>query len=252
MREFDAALALLQESYELYDRLGHSTDAARIHQNIGVIKARNGDIHGGIAIMQHALRDVRTYGSVLEESRILIELASAHDRLGQHDEAVRLSEQAIDLKRQLKDISGMVNAMGINAVALAHLERLADAIALYERALEIAERHGLSYELLQLRLGYADTLEDIERFDDALEVYRIIVDTQRSAVPVQSYAMVLLDCVGMLTKSTKLPPVDVQVQLEKYRERMIETIADPGFNDASRASIISEWKQITNTELMSQ
>jgi tetratricopeptide (TPR) repeat protein len=251
LKEFDAALALLQESYDLYDRLGHSTDAARIHQNIGVIKARGGDLHGAIAIMTHALRDVRTYGSVLEESRVLIELASAYDRLGQFDEAVRLSEQAVDLKRQLKDVTGLVNAYGVHALALASMGRLTDSVTVYEHAIETATQHGLSYELLQLRLGYVDVLEDLERFDDAFAVYQIIVDTHRAAIPLQSYVQVLLECVGMLTKSTKLPAAEVRSQVETYRQRLRETLADPAIADDARTAFLTSWKQITNTELMS-
>jgi DNA-binding CsgD family transcriptional regulator len=134
------------------------------------------DMPGAIASRRRAVDLRRDAGDTLKQGESLALLAMAFITAGQRDEARRASQAAIDLLAPLPPGRGL--ALAYRTCALLHQfnHDLADAIALAERAIALAEQVGDAQSLAMAfdTLGVASMYDDYERGRRYLEHARAI------------------------------------------------------------------------------
>jgi len=92
--------------------------------------------------LEAAVRASHHLGDRQAEANHLGNLGLAHAELGEMSEAIATYERALELAREIGDRRGEGNRLGKLGLAYAELGRMRDAIAYYERALEIAREIG--------------------------------------------------------------------------------------------------------------
>ncbi|MFI9388957.1 ATP-binding protein [Kutzneria sp. NPDC052558] len=122
-----------------------------------------------IEIHELGVQSAAVLGDPIIESRMLVQLAAAYLRLGQHDTAARWGVPALERAEAAGHWASEATARETLG-AVAHGQgRLEDALGHYRRALSLSEEHGQTRGgvLLSTYLGYL--LRDLNRFPEAVE-----------------------------------------------------------------------------------
>ncbi|MBW4653736.1 MAG: CHAT domain-containing protein [Kaiparowitsia implicata GSE-PSE-MK54-09C] len=114
-----------------------------------------------------------------EEARILLMTGNTHEALGDYDQAIDLQQQAIALRRQLQDQSGVATALTALGNTHSRQQNREEAIAAYEEALEIwqvldnrAETEHLLDRLGSLYSVTSQIQSAIDVFEQSLAIKR--------------------------------------------------------------------------------
>jgi CHAT domain-containing protein len=113
-----------------------------------------------------------------EEARILLMTGNTHDALGDYDQAIDLQQQAIALRRQLQDQSGVATAL--TALGNTHNRRQdrEEAIAAYEEALEI-------WQALDNRAETAHVLDRLGNFYSVTSQIQSAIDVYEQSLAIK-------------------------------------------------------------------
>jgi diguanylate cyclase (GGDEF)-like protein len=118
-RQLDRALSLNAEALAIATRVQDYAALARAHNTQGILLDDKGDTEGERREMQTAIGYARRAGAKSFESLYLANLADVYLKSGEFKTALALSEQALPLTRELKDVSGETVALA--NIGLAHI-----------------------------------------------------------------------------------------------------------------------------------
>ncbi|HJV95316.1 MAG TPA: diguanylate cyclase, partial [Albitalea sp.] len=118
-KQVDRAFSLNAEALALAERARDFTTIGRVHNLQGILLDEQGDREGERREMEAAIANARRGGAKADEALYLANLADSYLKNAQYKTALTLSEQALPLARELRDVSGETVAL-IN-IGLAHI-----------------------------------------------------------------------------------------------------------------------------------
>ena len=163
--DLDAAALCFEQAGPLYESADALLDAARVLNNLGILRYLQGDWHAAIAAFDRFRDLVQRLGNIDETASALNNLGSLFRDTGQLDRADQRLEEALLLTRryQLARLEPMV--LGNLAEVAAVGGRTQRAEELYAQAIQLSSHLGIESEqveawrrLAQLRLDNRDTL----------------------------------------------------------------------------------------------
>lgn len=156
---WDEADALYQESRFRYETMGSSEKALASLVNLGVLRARRGDLSGGRSLLEQALGRARQLGSVRGRTTILLGLALVATREGRIGEARRHLLAAMREARRTGARRAKLLALEIYGELCLQRGRLGRADRVFRAGLRHAEvvapRGDLHFEILRRRADLA-------------------------------------------------------------------------------------------------
>jgi diguanylate cyclase (GGDEF)-like protein len=139
-KQLERALSLNAEALAIGERARDMTALARAHNVQGILLDEKGDREGERRELQAAIAHARQSGAKQLESLYLANLADVYLKSGEYKTALALSEQALPLTRELKDVSGETVALaniGLAHISMKNFEigkrHVAEAIAIDEK-----------------------------------------------------------------------------------------------------------------------
>ena len=134
------AIALYQQSLELYEKIGNVGGKAASLHNLAVIYANRGDVGEAIALYQQSLELYEKIGDVQGKAASLHQLAGIYANRGDVEKAIALYQQSLELEEKIGNVQG-------KAASFAMLgQLLADEKGDFEQALNYLQQ---SLEILQ-------------------------------------------------------------------------------------------------------
>jgi diguanylate cyclase (GGDEF)-like protein len=141
-KQLDRALSLNAEALAIAERANDFTARGRAHNVQGILLDERGDREGERREMQAAIDDARRAGAKSDESLFLANLADFYLKSGQYKTALTLSEQALPLARELKDVNGETVALANIGLAHISLGNLQVGKRFVNESIAIDERRG--------------------------------------------------------------------------------------------------------------
>jgi tetratricopeptide (TPR) repeat protein/transcriptional regulator with XRE-family HTH domain len=138
----DQALAYYASSRTLYQRLGNWVGEAKLHQNLGVLAARQGRYADALEYAEQALRMYQAIGDKACEAEALNDVGWCHGLLGDYQQARAFCHQTLTLSTETGYRSIEGNAWDSLGYAEHHLGNVAEAVVCYQRALSIFQESG--------------------------------------------------------------------------------------------------------------
>ena len=118
-KQLDRAFSLNAEAMAFAERAHDFTTIGRVRNLQGILLDQRGDREGERREMEAAIVNARRGGAKADEALYLANLADFYLKSGEYKTALALSEQALPLARELRDVSGETVAL-IN-IGLAHI-----------------------------------------------------------------------------------------------------------------------------------
>lgn len=102
-------------SLDLLDRTAHSQGACEVRCRLGRLRTRNGDVAGGLALLEHAVEEADRLGGTQERLWTAQALSEAHEVSGRHDEALRWYKRYHELERAMFNDRSERRLLGLQA-----------------------------------------------------------------------------------------------------------------------------------------
>jgi tetratricopeptide (TPR) repeat protein len=187
--EVDEAIALYNQSLEIFERIGDVQGKATTLHNLGYIYANKGEVDQAIALYNQSLEIEEPIGNVQGKAVTLHNLGYIYTDKGEVDKAIRLYNQSLEIKERIGDVQGKAATLNDLGYIYADKGEVDQAIALYNQSLEINERignvQGKAATLHNLGFVYAnkgDVDEAIRLYNQSLEISQRIGHVRNQAM----------------------------------------------------------------------
>ncbi|NDJ20862.1 tetratricopeptide repeat protein [Nostoc sp. B(2019)] len=140
--EVDEAIALYDQSLELWERIGDVQGKAATLHNLGYIYANKGEVDQAIALYNQSLEIEECIGNVQGKATTLHNLGYIYTDKGEVDQAIALYNQSFEIKERIGDVQGKAATLNDLGYIYADKGEVDKAIALYNQSLQINERIG--------------------------------------------------------------------------------------------------------------
>jgi len=187
------AIALYQQSLELYEKIGNVQGKAASLHCLAIIYANRGEVEKAIALYQQSLELKEKIGDVQGKAASLHQLAGIYANRGEVEKAIALYQQSLELQEKIGNVQGKAASLHNLAGIYANRGEVEQAIALYQQSLELQEKignvQGKAASLHQLAGIYANRGEvekAIALYQQSLELQEKIGNVQGKAA---SFAM---------------------------------------------------------------
>jgi class 3 adenylate cyclase/tetratricopeptide (TPR) repeat protein len=167
-----AAAGLLERSRNLYATRGHTHAAARVTALLGHVRWQHGQIDVGIAEMEEAYAVLAQDEPDEDLGDLAAELARLHFFKGNHEEAARWIEPALEIAERLALPELLSQALNTKHLVLASTGRPEESVALLRHALAIALDNDRLRAALRAYFNLAHESAIRDRFADARVVDR--------------------------------------------------------------------------------
>jgi diguanylate cyclase (GGDEF)-like protein len=153
-KQIDRARSVNAEALQIATAAQDDAALGRVHNAEGILRDELGDREGERREMQAAIDSARRAGARLDESLYLANLADFYLKSGQYKTALALSEQALPITRELRDVSGETVALANIGLAQISMKNIAVGKRFVDDAIAIDEHRGSI-------TGVAATLHDL-------------------------------------------------------------------------------------------
>ncbi len=136
------------------------------------IQRHHGDMANAKTTITEAIRLSRMSGDSNKVADYLHAKARLYLPAGAFDEALRLSQQAFDLYRQVDNPSGQVNTLNAMGLIQRQMGNKEEALAYYEKCYELGREHSHRKAFLGIISNLAIAHQNLERYDKAIALYR--------------------------------------------------------------------------------
>ncbi|MBB2946594.1 DNA-binding SARP family transcriptional activator [Actinoplanes lutulentus] len=133
-----------------------------------------------LALLAAALEVFDEYRMLLEQALTHINVHAVHTSLGEHKKALESAETAVQLCRAAGNETSLMRSLDCKGRSLARLGQHAEAARVLQQALEINLRVGRRHEEAMIRVSIAHNLVDLGRTDDAVAELRRAAAAARS------------------------------------------------------------------------
>ncbi len=174
------ARALLEQAHAIFVESGDSTKSARTSERLANIDFNEGRGQQAVARLEHALTALEDGG---EPDAAMAVVAAELGRFlalgGEPERAGSIVERALTLASDLDLPETLAGALNTKGVLLSFQGRLFEARLLFEGVVALALARELTRPLGRAYNNLADSLEQIDRFAEAVEVCERRVDFDR-------------------------------------------------------------------------
>mmetsp|Transcript_8587 Transcript_8587/g.22163 ORF Transcript_8587/g.22163 Transcript_8587/m.22163 type:complete len:594 (+) Transcript_8587:215-1996(+) len=136
----------------------------------GKVAYNRGEQKAAIDIWVKCLEDVRTIKHEESEAAILGNLGMAYECVGEHREAIKMLEGAVELSDRLGDRVGLANHLLNLAASHASIDSFEECIKCQHRALDIYTADGNTRGKEGVFLSLGITMATIKKYDEAIAV----------------------------------------------------------------------------------
>jgi predicted ATPase/class 3 adenylate cyclase len=137
MGDYPASQDYYEKSLAIAQKIGFRTGEGFVLGNLGWIAGVQGDYLNARTYASQAIRIGREVGSPVSELYASINLSSYSCALGDYEAALSYAGQGVELGRSIQDRNGEAWALTTQGHALVELNRIPEATAAYQAALEI-------------------------------------------------------------------------------------------------------------------
>jgi tetratricopeptide (TPR) repeat protein len=170
-RRGDDAIKLLEDARQLHRAAGNHLQLARDDMAIATIQSERAQYGGALQTMDEAISQARLGGDAVTEAYCHMTAARMLIRVGYFEAAHSELDRAasgISSDRDLAQLWFVRGVLDHEAVRMPPgRTHYIQAVAEFERSLELAQRAGLTTVFLNLHLNLASSLADLGRTDDA-------------------------------------------------------------------------------------
>jgi len=178
-KQLDRARSLSAEALQIATQAQDHTALGRAHNTEGIVCDEAGDREGERREMQLAIDSARRAGAKSDEALYLANLGDFYLKSGQYKTALTLSEQALPLTRELRDINSETVALANIGFAHISLKNIEVGKRFVEEAIAIDERRGsitgISASLSELGT-YLEKAGDLAGAAQAYHRHRLLDD----------------------------------------------------------------------------
>jgi len=167
LRKMDSARDYHEQALALIRKSGNRQREAVILNNLGLLHRRMGQLQRAEALYRQSLEIQREVGYAAGEARTLNNLGLLHEKQGAIDEAREWYRQALEISRRIGDRkteATLMNNLGWLADATGHPQK---ALGYYHRALARFEELGDSLRRATTLYGMATAQRHQDRLDEA-------------------------------------------------------------------------------------
>ncbi len=178
-KQIDRAVALNAEAMQIAQQAQDHAALGRAHNTETFLRGELGDREGERRAMEAAIDSARRAGAKSDEALYLANLADFYLKSGQYKTALALSEQALPLVRELKDVNGEIVALANIGLAHISMKNIPLGKRFVNEAIAIDERRGAIPSVVSSLLELAQYLEragDLAGAVDAYHRYRRLHD----------------------------------------------------------------------------
>ena len=151
----------------------------------GEVEILSGNAQAAVDPLTKALSLATLSGNEEEKARVLFTIASAYYDLNKPTDALANFQQSLEIRRKIKDQSGIAQSLGQIARVQDKLGQSAAAIASYKEALEVDRKISNRPGLLSTLINLGSFYHDHGKYDDALkagnEALQLARDLQRES-----------------------------------------------------------------------
>jgi class 3 adenylate cyclase/tetratricopeptide (TPR) repeat protein len=143
--------------------------AARAIASLGRVVITSGAIAQALELVRDGSKEFPPSEGTPGAVQLAAELARAHMRMGQDDEAIEASDRALIAAERLELVEAIVESLTTKGTSLASAGRLREGLALLSAAVAMAESHGLVQAELRARqnLWFTNTDDPVAVVDTA-------------------------------------------------------------------------------------
>jgi diguanylate cyclase (GGDEF)-like protein len=170
-KQIERAVALNAEARQIAGQAQDHAALGRAHNTETFLRSQLGDRDGERRAMQAAIDSARRAGAKSDEALYLANLADFYLKSGQYKTALALSEQALPLVRELKDVNGEIVALANIGLAHIAMKRVALGKRYVDEAIAIDERRGAIPSVASSLLELAQYLERAGDLGGAVQAY---------------------------------------------------------------------------------
>ncbi|MDF5709237.1 MAG: tetratricopeptide repeat protein, partial [Nostoc sp. S4] len=132
--EADEAIALYNQSLEIFERIGDVQGKAATLNNLGYIYANTGEVDEAIALYNQSLEITERIGDVQTKAATLHQLAILYANKGDVDEAIALYNQSLEIEEGIDNVQGKAVTLQELGRIYANKGEVDEAIALYNQS----------------------------------------------------------------------------------------------------------------------
>jgi diguanylate cyclase (GGDEF)-like protein len=170
--QLEQAERLNAEARVLAEKLGDAMSLFNAATNAGILAAARHDATGEEREMRAAIDYARRAGARRDEALALANLADVYLRSRQYATALAVSEQALPLSREMKDMSGEMVALANIGISKIGLGKLDEGKRSVRAAIAIEERRGSPASMAEILKELGDALERAGDLKGALAAYQ--------------------------------------------------------------------------------
>ena len=150
--DYDRAVALCEESLDLYERMGYRKGTSGPLRELGVVAYHRGDYDRAVRLSEQALEVAREFGSTFGAGLATCSLADALRAQGNLAKARRLLEESLSFLRRKPYPLRVANALANTLARLGSIEcelgRDARAFELYGESLQLGQKFGFVHHVM--------------------------------------------------------------------------------------------------------
>ncbi len=195
--EVDEAIALLNQSLEITQRIEYVQGKASTLHQLGMIYADKGEVDKAIALYNQSLEITQRIGNVKTKAATLNQLGILYTNKGEFEQAMALLNQSLEITQRTEYVQGKTAILHCLGIFYANKGDVDEAIALYNQSLEITQRIGdvqtKAVTLHQLAGIYANkgkVDKAIALYNQSLEIKERIGNVQGKATTLHQLAAI--------------------------------------------------------------
>ena len=138
--EVDEAIALYNQSLEIFERIGNVQGKAATLHELGILYANKGEVDEAIALYNQSLEITERIGNVQTKAATLHELGRIYAKKGEVDEAIALYNQSLEIEERIGNVQGKAMTLWCLGDLAEQQGEYTKAISYLQPALEILQR----------------------------------------------------------------------------------------------------------------
>jgi len=180
LSQYEEALEFYHRALAIKKKIGDRRGEGTLLGNMGVVHWYQDQYEQALGFYQQALSIRREIEDRTGEGNDLTNVGNVYADLGQSQKALACYKQALKIRRELGDRAGEGNALNNMGALYRDLSQHQKALEFHRQALAINMEIGNQKEIWLSSYGTARSLEELEKFPEALKHYEIAVQTIES------------------------------------------------------------------------
>lgn len=177
--QYARAIETHQQALRLVQQSNYRTGEGAILSNIGDVYAQLGQSAKALEFYQRSLKIAQQINNREGESMTLNNMGNAYMKLGHRDKALEVFNQALKMLQQRNDLAGESRTLSNIGAIYNDLGRQTDAMQYFQSALRIAQQIG-NRESVKIALGSIGLVHnELKQYSQAQEFYQKALEIAR-------------------------------------------------------------------------